>query len=166
MGTYEIIYSSLTGNTAKLAETIQGVLPEDQCSYYGKPNESAGAAAILFVGFWTDKGTGDEPAMTFLKSIHHKKVFLFGTAGSGTGAEYFSGILDRITSEINPDNEVIGTFMCQGKMEMGLRKRFEAMLDKDPVHIQPRIDEFDQALSHPDQKDLENLIQVIRSLNI
>ncbi len=32
---YSIIYSSKTGNTKKLAETIYNTLPQDKCNYYG-----------------------------------------------------------------------------------------------------------------------------------
>ena len=32
---YSIIFSSLTGNTKKLADTIRAVLPAEDCDYFG-----------------------------------------------------------------------------------------------------------------------------------
>ena len=34
---YSIIFSSLTGNTKKLADTIRAVLPAEDCDYFGAP---------------------------------------------------------------------------------------------------------------------------------
>ena len=36
-GRYSIIFSSLTGNTKKLADTIRTVLPAEDCDYFGAP---------------------------------------------------------------------------------------------------------------------------------
>ena len=36
-GRYSIIFSSLTGNTKKLADTIRAVLPAEDCDYFGAP---------------------------------------------------------------------------------------------------------------------------------
>ena len=32
---YSIVFSSLTGNTKKLADTIYEMLPKDKCDYFG-----------------------------------------------------------------------------------------------------------------------------------
>ena len=32
---YSIIFSSVTGNTKKLADTIHETLPQDMCDYFG-----------------------------------------------------------------------------------------------------------------------------------
>ena len=35
MENYSIVFSSLTGNTKKLAEAIYEVLPKDKCDHFG-----------------------------------------------------------------------------------------------------------------------------------
>ena len=45
---YSIVYSSVTGNTAKLAEAINNHLG---ASYVGKPSNEALNADVIFVGF-------------------------------------------------------------------------------------------------------------------
>lgn len=46
---YAVVYSSVTGNTEKLAEVIKNKV--GQC-YFGKPCDEAIEADVIFVGFW------------------------------------------------------------------------------------------------------------------
>ena len=52
---YSIIFSSLTGNTKKLADTIRAVLPAEDCDYFGAPKAEELHSEILYIGFWTDE---------------------------------------------------------------------------------------------------------------
>ena len=93
---YAIVYSSRTGNTARLAKALQEFLPEQDCVYVGAPDPQALSADTLYVGFWTDKGTCDAETAGFLPNLNGQSVFLFGTAGFGGDATYFARILDRV----------------------------------------------------------------------
>lgn len=94
---YAIVYSSKTGNTRLLADAIREVAGDD-CIYFGEPSDAALSADILYVGFWTDKGTCDSTVADFLKKLDGKKVFLFGTAGFGGS----SPILNRFSGGSAP----------------------------------------------------------------
>lgn len=74
--TCAIVYSSRTGNTRRLAETVQASLPQ-ACLYMGPPDDAALAADRLYIGFWTDKGTCDAGVADFLSKVSGKEVFLF-----------------------------------------------------------------------------------------
>ena len=82
-GRYSIIFSSLTGNTKKLADTIRAVLPSEDCDYFGAPETAELHSEMLYVGFWTDKGNADSAVLQLLSKLRGKKIFLFGTAGFG-----------------------------------------------------------------------------------
>ena len=157
---YSIVYSSRTGNTALLAQTIRDTLPASDCVYFGAPDAKALAADTIYAGFWTDKGTCDEQIAQFLQSLSGQKVFLFGTAGFGGAPAYFEQILNRVRENLPETTELIGSYMCQGKMPAAVRARSEAMEDK------PRraamIENFDRALSHPDAQDLDALANAVR----
>ena len=117
-----------------------------------------------YVGFWTDKGKADESSSDFLKQLRGKQVFLFGTAGFGGSEEYFNKILKAVQKDLHSSNTVIGSFMCQGKMPMSVRQRYENM-KKQPLHLpnlDAMIENFDKALSHPDADDLERLKQAVK----
>ena len=75
---YAIVYSSITGNTKKLAETIKNKIHE---CYYGKPSDEALSADTIFLGFWTTRNSCGEDIQSFLKKLSGKNLFIFGTAG-------------------------------------------------------------------------------------
>ena len=152
---YAIVYSSHTGNTALLAQTIRETLPQEDCVYFGAPDPSALTAETVYVGFWTDKGTCDTSIAQFLQSLTNQKVFLFGTAGFGGAAAYFEQILNRVKENLEDSTELIGTYMCQGKMPPSVRTRYEQM--EDGPRRTAMLENFDQALSHPNAEDLANL---------
>lgn len=156
---YSIVFSSRTGNTAELAEQVKEVLPQEDCMYFGAPDGINVDTSLLFVGFWTDKGTCDADAADFLKSLTQKQVFLFGTAGFGGKNEYFDRILASVRGHLDESNEVVGSFMCQGKMPAAVRQRYEKMQisgDED-TKINEMLENFDRAAEHPNQDDFEQL---------
>ena len=142
---YAIVFSSKTGNTKLLADTLHACLPQENCCYFGTPDPAAMKADDLYVGFWTDKGNADESTLDFLKQLHGKNIFLFGTAGFGGSEEYFNKILKKVERSL-------------------VRQRYEGM-KKQPIHL-PNLDalieNFDNALSHPDAEDLERLKQAVK----
>ena len=93
-----------------------------------------------------------------------KQIFLFGTAGFGGREEYFNKILKAVQRSLDKSNTVFGSFMCQGKMPMSVRQRYEDM-KQQPIHLpnlDAMIENFDQALTHPDAEDLERLKQAVK----
>ncbi len=162
---YSIIYSSKTGNTKILAEKIYNILPKEQCTYYGNIADiDKTLSNILYIGFWTEKGTADLQTLTFLKNLKNKKIFLFGTAGFGESEKYFQNIINNIKKNIDSSNTIIGTFMCQGKMPISVRKRYEKQKQElSRANIDNLIENFDKALSHPNQLDLEKLENMIQN---
>ena len=64
---------------------------------------------------------------------------------------------------LDAGNQVIGTFMCQGKMPLSVRQRYEKM--KKQPNPAPNLDmliaNFDRALTHPDEQDLQRLQEAV-----
>ena len=159
---YSIIYSSKTGNTARLAQHIAKKLPKEDCRYLGPPAEApTNLPDLVFAGFWTDKGTCDSELQAFLKTLQGKQIFLFGTAGFGGGEAYFSQIFSRVVPNIDASNQIIGTYLCQGKMPLPVRQRYETMAAQEPQKMQAMIANFDRASSHPDAGDLAGLAAAV-----
>ena len=159
---YAVVYSSKTGNTKQLADVIYHSLPEGTCVYFGAPAQEALQAEVIFVGFWTDKGTCDDSIANFLQEINGQKVFLFGTAGFGGGQEYFEKILGNVTHNLISDSSLLGTYMCQGKMPMAVRHRYEAM--PEGPQRQASLENFDRGQSHPDEADFATLREIVNKV--
>lgn len=162
---YAILYSSKTGNTQKLAETIHAALGEENCAYIGNGAGVSVQAKRLYIGFWTDKGTADAETFELLKTLKNKEIFLFGTAGFGGDVSYFDKILTAVKANIDESNTMIGAYMCQGKMPMTVRARYEKM--KQEANAMPNVDmlieNFDKALTHPDADDLQKLCALVQN---
>ena len=119
----------------------------------------AGEADVVFVGFWCDKGSCSPAVQHFLQGLAGKRVFLFGTCGFGESDEYFAQILDRVRAYLPAEAQCIGGAMCQGKMGVGVKRRYEGMLEKDPENAQARmlIDNWNKAQSHPNEGDFARI---------
>ena len=85
-----LIYFSQTGNTQLLAQAIK---------------KNVENSDIIYIGFWTDKGNASKEALDYLKTLHHQKIFLFGTAGFGKSDNYFKKVaLKEVQEESGLEN--------------------------------------------------------------
>lgn len=162
---YTIVYSSKSGNTARLAQEIKQYLGEENCLFFGPISDHVPASDLLFAGFWTDKGTCSQDMAAFLKSRKNESVFLFGTAGFGGSEEYFSQILMRVLDHIGNHCSVAGTYMCQGRMPLAVRNRYEAMAAQNPEQAKKLLENFDRAMTHPDEDDFQQLREILKNIN-
>ena len=164
---YMIVYSSNTGNTEIIAKAIKDVMDENGCLYYGKPDGILNQdAEIIFVGFWVLKGSCTEEIKKYLGTLENKKIFLFGTAGFGGSEAYFDTILTSIKHNISDSNTIIDSFMCQGKMSHNILERYHKLLEEEPENskVINMIDNYNNALSHPDIKDVKAVKALVKSI--
>ena len=164
--TYSIVYSSKTGNTKMLADALHQALPADDCLYFGAPDAQALAAERIYIGFWTDKGTCDAETAAFLAQLTQQEIFLFGTCGFGGGVAYFEQILARVRDLLPESVQLVGSYVCPGKMPQSIRDRYVRIAEEEPAkrsHMQKMIFNFDCALSHPDANDLQALIEEVEN---
>lgn len=160
-----IIYKSLTGNTKTVAEAIRDELKAEDIVCFGEPQENVDADFYI-VGSWTDKGMCAKEITEFLRGLTNKKIAYFGTAGFGGSPEYYEKIYHRVTESVDESNEICGYFFCQGKMPMSVRARYVQMVQEHPEDkkMQVSLENFDKALSHPDEQDLQDVKNWIRTL--
>ena len=71
---------------------------------------------------------------------------------------YGEKILSGMKKLIPEDNQIIGSFICQGKIPMALKKRYEDALKKNPddIHMKLQLENHEQSQSHPDKQDIED----------
>lgn len=152
-----IVFESVTGNTAQLAEALNFHFRGHEVVLC-KTGESPDAD-VIFVGSWTDKGDCTDGIAAFLKKLENKKLFLFGTCGFGGSAEYFDTVSRRFAAHVSPSNEILGSYICQGRMPVAVVRRYEAMLAANPGNVrwEACIENYNQALAHPNKDDLNAL---------
>ena len=102
---YAIVFSSKTGNTRLLADTLRASLPQNECTYFGAPAPEALEAETLYIGFWTDKGHADDTLTAFLQTL--KDIDRNGYEGIGK-PERLSGDLSSYWSRrIDDANRIV-----------------------------------------------------------
>ena len=156
-----VLYDSVTGNTKQLAEVIER---KYEALLVGNPAE----ADVVFLGSWTDKGSFSEKMKEQAEKIRGKKVFIFGTCGFGGSTEYYERLFERAAALLDESNTVIGHYYCQGRMPMAVKDRYVSMLREHPEDkkLEASIQNFEEALTHPDSEDLEKLSEVLDELKL
>ena len=162
--TYAIVYESSTGNTEQLAQAVAAALPSGECRAFGRVDEVDRAAVAqadrVYAGFWTNRGDCGDELAEVLATLADKDVFLFGTAGFGADATYFAGVMSRVAVHLPASAQVVGSFMCQGRMPASVRARYAQTAAAKPeqaARMQQLIDNFDEAANHPNDEDLARL---------
>ena len=108
-----LIYSSITGNTRKVARAVMEVMPAGTTMY---PVVSAPAPApydLLALGFWIDRGAPDSDMSAYMARVKNKTVILFGTLSARPESEHGRQILHR-TKSLLVDNRILGSFFMPG----------------------------------------------------
>ena len=154
-----IIFTSVSENTKKLAEVIKAEVGE--ISYFGKPSEEALDADIIVLGSWVTGNSFSPDLKEFLPKINGKKVFLFMTAGYGNSKEFFDPIIGSFKDALSANNEIIGEFICQGKVT---EAKQEAIKKMDMNKYLGMKEQLDNSQSHPDASDIENLVKAVEVL--
>lgn len=160
-----IVYSSLTGNTRKVAEAIREVLGEEAALFPVENAPDPAAYDWVAVGFWVDKGTADKKAQAYLEAIRSKPVALFATLGAYPDSEHAASSLKNAAALLDGSNQLLGTFICQGKVDPRLIEQFKNFPAGHPHALTPeRLERHREAAKHPDAKDLQTAQAVFAAI--
>lgn len=155
---YLVLYQSRTGNTRKIAATIFSALPGKSKDIIElSEDRKIPEARVYFIGFGIYQGACHLEITDFLNDLGGKQIALFATCGMGDNERYCQNISDTVSAWIEDDNEYLGAFICQGKMPLAFRQKCERLADtKDKPEYRKMLQSFDQALTHPDELDVEH----------
>ena len=146
--TCSLVVNSKSGNTRMVSGAIKRALQ---------------AAGVEFVhaAALSDDADADQVALEAQGACAADtvRVFLFGTCGFGADQSYYQQIINRVTSNLAEDAELVGWAMCQGKMGPAVKQRYEAMLEQDPdnARFKMLLDNWVAAKDHPTKEDLDNM---------
>lgn len=160
-----VVYSSVSGNTKKVAEAIFQVLPEGSEIYYVDEAPSADGYENVAVGFWTIRGGADEKTAAYLQKLKGSNVFLFGTMFSDDISGYGQGVLDRAAAFLDESSTVLGKFICQGKLsDAHVEKMKKRPADHPHAPTPERLQKVLAASTHPDEQDFLNAQEAIKKV--
>ena len=146
-----IIYSSVTGNTRKVAEALAdasgALLPPVREA--PDPDDYE----LLALGFWVRLGQADSRMQEYMRRVLGKKIFFFGTLGAWPDSPHARRCAEGARSLLQEGgNTVLGGFLCQGRVNP---KILEISRQKGRHPMTPeRRARLEEAARHPDAADL------------
>lgn len=149
-----LTYSSKTGNTKKVAEAIAETLQVEAIPV--EKNPSPQGWDLVVAGFWVDRGTADAKMKAYLGRLTRQKVAVFATLGAEADSEHAAKCLENGIALLGEGCEVVGQFICQGKVAEEMVEMMKKMFPVGHPHaITPeRLARIEKAAAHPDEKDL------------
>ncbi|GBC60859.1 flavodoxin [Desulfonema ishimotonii] len=150
-----VVYSSRTGNTRKVAQAIFEILPEPKEIHPVETAPPPDEFDFIALGFWANKGTADEAAQKYMKTINGKNVGVFGTLGAYPDSEHARKCMARV-EKLLEGNHVHGGFMCQGKVDPDVVQMMAKVAPEKHPMTPERRNRLEEAKLHPDEKDLLN----------
>jgi flavodoxin len=158
-----VVYSSLTGNTRRVAEAVYECLPAPKEIYPVEAAPDPDGYDFIALGFWLDKGTADERTRRYIQKINDKYVGVFGTSGVYPHSEHAREAVRRVEKLLSA-NRVLGSVMCQGRVDEAFAEKMDhiapASRDVSPRDRNP----LEEAKSHPDPADLKNVRTAFRAM--
>lgn len=161
-----VVYSSLTGNTKKVAEAVQSVIPN--CDIFPIENapENLDDYYFVSVGYWVDRGLPDAKSKKFIKSIKNMNVALFGTLGAYPDSPHALGCIrdsETMLKKEGSNNYVLGSFLCLGKIDEKLLDYMGKFMGDTHPLTPERKERLLQAQTHPDENDLAQVKSVFKN---
>ncbi|MFV0379383.1 MAG: flavodoxin family protein [Anaerorhabdus sp.] len=154
-----LLYSSKTGNTKKIADSIQEALICDRFEEITNFNVTdVNDDDFLIIGGWIDKGLMNKEVMDFIYQLKGKKVAFFFTLGAYPNSMHAFDCIENIKKAfVDNNNEVIAHYHCQGAIDPKLIN-WMSSLPADHSHSpdQDRINRWSDAKEHPNQEDLNS----------
>ncbi|MGP1485605.1 MAG: flavodoxin family protein [Campylobacter sp.] len=158
-----VIYTTKTGNTAKVGNAIADELGCGAVNFSDVESLNLDEFDYIAIGFYVDKGDAETNFKNWLKSnIKNKKVGVFMTLGADPDNPHSVDCINKVKDVLRQNgNEILNEYFCQGavspEMIAIMRKMGEAMPNDPRFAITPEREErWLRAASHPDENDLQN----------
>lgn len=158
-----IVYSSRTGNTRAVAEAIHSVFPEPCLIASVEDAPDPEDYDFIAMGYWVDKGMPDKKAMTYMEKIKGKSVGLFGTLGAYPDSEHADDCRAK-AMDLLADNELLGHFMCQGKIDPKVLDMMTKMASAHHPMTEERKMRIEEAKKHPNEDDFAAARQAFKEI--
>lgn len=164
-----IIFSTLTGNTEKIANGIFDVIEGEKeiINVENANNVNFDNYDKILIGYWVDKGDADIKTKKIMENIKNKKVGTFGTLGAYPDSEHAKECVKKVREALEKNGNVVEKeFICQGKIAQYLIDMFREMTKngKGGHHAATPESEarWAEAAKHPNDKDIENAKEIFK----
>ena len=129
-----VVYSSMTGNTRAVAEAIHRIMPPGTGIYPVREAPHPEEFAFLALGFWVHRAKPDPRMLRYMEMVRGKRVAIFGTLAAYPDSAHAGEVIAAAHACL-AGNTIIGSFLCQGRL--------------DPKRLERRLRDSDAGGRHP-----------------
>ena len=123
----QVIYSSLSGCTRRLAEGIfNGLNVADKTIHDLKDGEPALDGEVILLGYWVDKGGPNAQMKALMEKVEGKKVGVFCTLGFWADSTHAQGSLHNGVELLKEKNIILGGYVCNGALSQQMIDAFRS----------------------------------------
>ncbi len=116
----QVIYTSLTGCTKKVANAIfDGITCEEKSIHDLREGVPVLDGDVILIGYWGNCGHPCEEMESFMKTIRGKAVGVFCTLGYYADSQHARDTVAYGVNLLKEHNEVIGAYVCNGAVSHG-----------------------------------------------
>lgn len=162
-----ILYSSLTGNTKRVAEAMASVMPPGTpCASVKDAPDNLSDYDTVFIGFWVDRGTANKEAAKLIETLTNSHVVLFATLGMYADSDHARESIEKASTLLPNKEQLVDGFVCQGKIDPKVIEMMYKMFPPGSAHGQsPERDALHKsAETHPDEQDFANAKEFAKSV--
>lgn len=155
----QVIYSTLTGNTQKVAEAIYDSIDGDKHISNIKALEldKLSPRDVLVICYWCSRGTADADTTQLIKELSGFKIITAGTLGTYDDGREAAMMKERVREAVTAGNTYLGGFVCRGKIDPARTEKRRLIPKGQPHYLDD--EGYKRHLSsriHPTDKDLKN----------
>ena len=145
MGKWAVIYSSVTGNTKKVAEAIAAQVEEADVFRVQEAPTDLSAYEVVCIGYW----------LKYLPQVHGAQVCFFQTHGTDPHSEHAITSFARAAYALGDGCEILGTFGCRGAINEALKEKRKNAGPDDPHGGAKSLKRWAEAAGQPNAGDLQ-----------
>ncbi len=154
-----LCYTSITGNTKKLAEYLAACLKEKEYDFgFGKTVDmkELEEAELYIMAFWCRRSGVDDVSQAFLEKCSDKNILAIGTMSGDSVGNYGKRVNNNVRNIVGERNNCVGVWLCQGSADLKrIQKRMLRPKD-DPFYVSPeKYQTYVDRQSRPDESDLK-----------
>ena len=152
-----VVYSSMTGNTKKLAEAVYETLPDEKEIFELSEAPDPSGYDLVAAGFWFKSGKPNPETLGYLPKLSGKSLFIFATHGAPAEFDHVTNGIEE-AKKLAEGAKVIGSFTCMGAVNPKVLEKVRSMENKkQPVWIE----RAEEAVGHPDKSDIQGLKEAV-----
>lgn len=151
-----VVYSSLSGNTRRLADAVARGLPSPVSVFPVESAPEPSRYAFVAVGFWVEHGEPDEASRRYMKRIRRQRVGAFGTMGADPKSVHGLRVAGQVRQLLRL-NRVELVHLCQGRIDPEVIERllFTGRVSSDLPVTPEQWARIAESRNHPNEQDFE-----------